>query len=60
MIKLLLRKIWWSEEKSRQQAYERGRSDQAEEDAEAIEDWLIRTGQMEPWLGINVEVLKEE
>ena len=60
MIKLTLGKRNWSDTKASQEAYERGRSDQVEEDAEAIRDWLVETNQLKSWLAPEIEIVVEE
>ncbi len=60
MLKLIVRKTRWSDNKASQEAYERGRIDQAAEDAKAVVDWLINRGQMNSWLNLEVEVLEDE
>ena len=60
MIKLIIRKILWSDNRDSQLAYDRGRHDQAEEDAIALMEWLVDTGQIRKWLAPKIEVVEEE
>ena len=60
MIKLIIAKYQWSDQKDLQKAYERGRSDQSEEDAHAIMDWLVETGQLKSWIAPEIEIVEEE
>lgn len=60
MIKLTVKAQFWSDTKESQRAYDRGRHDQAEEDADAIRQWLVETSQIKAWLSPEIEIVKDE
>ncbi len=59
MIKLRLRTHLWSNAPEQQKAYDRGQSEQAERDAEAIREWLVETGQLKGWIAPEIEIVEE-